>query len=101
MTAFLLIVIAVLLFVISKFLHNKADSYESSSYTNIVSSTASPPKTLPKLSYWESWKKNHPNEANVIETSLYKNIGEEEKEHDDTVDHLFSGKISYTHQYSR
>ncbi len=78
MTAFLLIVIAVLLFVISKFLHNKADSYESSSYTNIVSSTASPPKTLPKLSYWESWKKNHPNEANVIETSLYKNIGEEE-----------------------
>lgn len=77
MTAFLLIVIAVLLFIISKFLHSKADSYESSSYPTRTSSMISTPKPLPKLSYWETWKKNHPNEASVIETSLYKNIGEE------------------------
>lgn len=79
MTAFLLIVIAVILFFIAKSLHNKADeiegknqSYSHSTPQNITVQT--PP--VQKLSYWEKWKKDNPQKAKVIESCVDKKLSD-------------------------
>ena len=77
MTAFLLLVIAVLLFIISKILHNRADNYESRPISSNISSPNPTPKPLPQLTFWERWKKNHPNEAKVIASNLNRDIEKE------------------------
>lgn len=75
MTAFLLIVIAALSFIISKVLHSKADSYNSVSQVPTKQTQAIRPlqtttKHITQLSYWEIWKKNHQTEAMVIESNI-------------------------------
>lgn len=80
-TAFLLFGIAILLFIISKFLHNKAGNYEARPTLANTSSSLPTPKPLPQLTFWERWKKNHPNEANVIASNLDRSI-EKETEND-------------------
>ena len=81
MTAFLLIVIAGLLFILSSSLHRKADSYDSPISHNFNPRSkpvqnAISPKTIPHISYWEAWKKNHPSEASVIEVDLERNMAD-------------------------
>ncbi len=81
MDAFSLIVIAGLLFVLSRSLHRKADSYDSAVSHNFTppsksAQTSSSPKTNPRISYWEAWKKNHPSEAAVIEANLDRNMSD-------------------------
>lgn len=81
MTALLLIIIAVLLFIISRSLHRKADSYDSAvghNFNPVSKPTQNriTPKITPQISYWDAWKKDHPSEASVVEVDLERNMSE-------------------------
>lgn len=81
MIAFLLIIIAILLFVIAKSLFRQSERYGSAGCSNTKSalrSTSAPaatqiitsPKADTHYSYWQSWTKEHPSEAIVIEQNI-------------------------------
>lgn len=68
MIAFLLIVIAILLFIIAKSLHNQADELDRN-FTNIPSKSTVIPQQKPVnqvVSFWSNWKKQHPNELHAL-----------------------------------
>lgn len=74
MTAILLFIIALLLFFIARALYKQADNIEngyknaSASYSHdAVSSHISNEPPKPQISYWETWKKDYPARASIIE----------------------------------
>ena len=81
MTAILLIIIAIILFFIAKALYKQADNIDKGSYSATTSYshdtaksqiTQEPPK--PIVSYWETWKKDFPARASIIEETLCSDI---------------------------
>lgn len=81
MVAFILIIIAIILFFIAKSLHESADRSEYKSYglnkTPVQSITTSQNTIVtPIKSYWEIWKENNPHNAHAIESQLDRDMAQ-------------------------
>lgn len=81
MTTFLLIAIAIILIFIANVLYKQADNQSNKGHlstkireSNPANSSGVVQSTTPKISYWNSWKKDFPSRASIIEETFYDDI---------------------------